>query len=504
VNASPASTASPIVTAAPCALVFGASGYIGTNLVPRLVREGWRVRAAARNPKVLQARRDDPTWRAVDLVAGDALQPDTLAAALAGVDIAYYLVHSMAAGRDFGRLDLEAADNFARAAAAAGVKRIVYLGGLVPKGADSEHLVSRKETGDRLREGPVPVTEIRAGIIVGPGSAAYEVMRDLVYHLPLMVTPRWVRSRSSPIALANLLEYLVRVAILPQAEGGVFDAGGPEYLSYEAMMGQFGEVIGRRTRIVRVPVLTPQLSSYWLALVTTVPASIARALVGGLKHDIPADDARLRQLVPQKLLSFKESVAAALQAERTHTVAARWTEGALMFRGGRHDYAFYAKRAAGSAVARATPAAIWNVVTRLGGDVGYFYAAPLWKIRAWIDWLAGGPGLTKGRRHPADLRIGDTIDYWTVMALEPERRLTLDFGMRAPGAGVIEFEIEPVDAERTRVTVTAYWHPQGVWGLLYWYALVPAHLFIFKGMTREIARRAEAMPSRLPAPGAPS
>ena len=477
--------------ATPTALVFGASGYIGTNLVPRLVREGWRVRAAARNPKVLQARCDDPTWRAVDLVAGDALQPESLASALAGIDIAYYLVHSMAAGRDFGRLDLEAAANFARAAAAAGVRRIVYLGGLVPAEADSEHLVSRKETGDRLREGPVPVTEIRAGIIVGPGSAAYEVIRDLVYHLPLMVTPRWVQSKSSPIALANLLEYLVRVATLPQAEGGIFDAGGPEYLSYEAMMRAFGEVIGRRTRILRVPVLTPQLSSYWLALITTVPASIARALIGGLKHDIPADDAPLRALVPQRLLTFKESVLAALQAERAHTVAARWTEGALMFRGGRHDYAFYAKRAAGSAVARATPAAVWNLVTQLGGDVGYFYAAPLWKIRAWIDWLAGGPGLTKGRRHPTELRVGDTIDYWTVMALEPGRLLTLDFGMRAPGAGVIEFDIEPVDAERTRVTVTAYWHPQGVWGLLYWYALVPAHLFIFKGMTREIARRAE-------------
>lgn len=490
-NPTIAPSATRAADAAPCALVFGASGYIGTNLVPRLVREGWRVRAAARNPKVLQARCDDPTWRAVDLVAGDALQPDTLARALAGVDIAYYLVHSMAAGRDFGRLDLEAAGNFARAAAAAGVRRIVYLGGLVPKDADSEHLVSRRQTGDRLREGPVPVTEIRAGIIVGPGSAAYEVMRDLVYHLPLMVTPRWVQSRSSPIALANLLEYLVRLAALPQAEGGIFDAGGPEYLSYEVMMRQFGEVIGRRPRIVRVPVLTPQLSSYWLALITTVPASIARALIGGLKHDIPADDAALRELVPQRLLTFRESVAAALAAERMHTVAARWTEGALMFRGGRHDYAFYAKRAAGSAVARATPAAIWNIVTRLGGEVGYFYAAPLWKIRAWIDWLAGGPGLSKGRRHPTELRLGDTIDYWTVMALEPERRLTLDFGMRAPGAGVIEFEIEPLDAQRTRLTVTAYWHPQGVWGLLYWYALAPAHLFIFRGMTREIARRAE-------------
>ena len=493
-----AASAAPRISAAPCALVFGASGYIGTNLLPRLVREGWRVRAAARSLKVLQARCDDPTWRSADLVAADALQPETLSAALAGIEIAYYLVHSMASGRDFGRLDLESAENFARAAAAAGVKRIVYLGGLVPKDADSEHLVSRKQTGDRLREGAVPVTEIRAGIIVGPGSAAYEVMRDLVYNLPLMVTPRWVQSRSSPIALPNLIEYLVRVATLPQAAGGIFDAGGPEYLSYETMMRQFGEVIGKRPRVIAVPVLTPKLSSYWLALITTVPANIARALIGGLKHDIPADDAALRALVPQRRLTFKESVLAALDAEKAHTVAARWTEGALMFRGGRHDYAFYAKRAAGSAVARAGPSAIWKVVTRLGGDVGYFYAAPLWRIREWMDWLVGGPGLTKGRRHPTELRVGDTIDYWTVMALEPERRLTLDFGMRCPGAGVLEFEIEPIDAEHTRVTVTAYWHPQGVWGLLYWYALVPAHLFIFKGMTREIARRAQRLSSTVP------
>jgi hypothetical protein len=253
-------------------------------------------------------------------------------------------------------------------------------------------------------------------------------------------------------------------------------------------------VVGRKPRIIALPVLTPKLSSYWLALITTVPANIARALIGGLKHDIPADDARLRELIPQRLLTFKESVHAALEAERTHTVAARWTEGALMFRGGRHDYAFYAKRAAGSALARASPAAIWSIVTQLGGDVGYFYGGPLWVIREWMDWAVGGPGLTKGRRHPTELRVGDTIDYWTVMALEPERRLTLDFGMRCPGAGVLEFEIEPVDGERTRVTITAYWHPQGVWGLLYWYALVPAHLFIFKGMTAEIARRAEALP----------
>ncbi len=477
----------------PRALVFGASGYVGTNLVPALVADGWPVRAAARNPRVLEAR----GWP-VPTVAADALDPATLPAALRDVDVAFYLVHSMASGRHFGALDLQAAEHFAHAAAQAGVQRIVYLGGLIPPDADSEHLVSRKLTGERLRAGAVPVTEIRAGIIVGPGSAAYEVIRDLVNNLPIMVTPRWVQSRSSPIALPNLIEYLMRVALVPEAAGRVYDAAGPEYLSYAQLMREYGEVVGRHPRIVPVPVLTPGLSSYWLALVTAVPAPIARALIGGLKHDIPADphsNAQLRALVPQPLLGFKDSVQAALDAERAHTVAARWTEGALMFRGGRHDYAFYAKRASGSAVAQASAAAVWDVVCSLGGDVGYFYGGPLWTIRAWMDWAVGGPGLSKGRRHPTELRVGDTIDYWTVLGLDPERRLTLNFGMKAPGNGVLEFEVEPLpsppDAPRTRVTVTAYWHPAGVWGLSYWWALVPAHLFIFKGMTRAIAQRAE-------------
>jgi uncharacterized protein YbjT (DUF2867 family) len=478
--------------AAPRALVFGASGYIGTHLVPRLLAEGWSVCAAARNLKVIEGRE----WPGVACVAADALQPDSLPAALADIDVAYYLVHSMAAGRDFGRLDLQAAENFARAAAAAGVGRIVYLGGLIPPDADSEHLVSRRQTGDRLRHGAVPVTEIRAGIIVGPGSAAYEVIRDLVYNLPLMVTPRWVRSKSSPIALPNLLEYLVRVATLAPAQDRIFDAGGPEYISYETMMRQFGEVVGKPPRILPVPVLTPRLSSYWLALVTAVPFNVARALIGGLKHDIAAQDAELRALVPQRLMTFRESVVAALQAERQHTVAARWTEGALMFRGGRQDYAFYAKRSSGSAVAHAPAAEVWRVVCSVGGKPGaqgggYFYAGVLWRIRAWLDWLVGGPGLSRGRRHPTELRVGDTIDYWTVLALQPQRRLTLNFGMKAPGNGVLEFEVEPLGERDTRVTVTAYWHPQGVWGLIYWVFFAPAHAFIFAGMTREITRRAE-------------
>ena len=267
------------------------------------------------------------------------------------IGTAYYLVHSMAAGPDFGRLDLQAAEHFAAAAAQAGVRRIVYLGGLIPDEADSEHLISRRDTGERLRAGPVPVTEIRAGIIVGPGSAAYEVMRDLVNHLPLMLTPKWVRSRSTPIALDNLLEYLLRVRDIEAAAGQVLDAGGPETLSYEDMMRQLAEVLGKRPRIIPVPVLSPGLSSYWLGLVTAVPASVARALIGGLKHDLPARDEALRALVPQRLLGFRESVLVALQAERDHTVAARWTEGAMMFRNYRQDNAYYAKRACGGCAA---------------------------------------------------------------------------------------------------------------------------------------------------------
>jgi uncharacterized protein YbjT (DUF2867 family) len=472
-------------------LVFGATGYIGSQLVPRLSGEGVLVRACARNRKTLEAR----GWRDVELVEADALLPDTLPAALAGVDTAYYLVHSMAAGRHFGELDLRAAENFAAAAAAAGVRRIVYLGGLIPPHADSEHLISRRDTGVALRRGPVPVTEIRAGIIVGPGSAAYEVIRDLVNHLPLMLTPKWVRSKSAPIALDNLLEYLLRVPDIDAAAGQVLDVAGADYISYEEVMRQYGEAVGKRPLILRVPLLSPTLSSYWLGLVTAVPASVARALIGGLKHDLPADDAALRRMVPQRLLGFRDSLLAALEAERAHAVAARWTEGLLMFRGFRIDNAFYAKRASGHALASASPQALWQVVSTIGGANGYYFMGPLWWLRGAIDWLFGGPGLTQGRRHPTQLRLGDRIDYWTVIGIEPRRRLTLNFGMRAPGSGVLEFEIEPdADAGRSRISVTAYWHPQGVWGLLYWYAMVPAHLFLFRGMTAAIARRAEALP----------
>jgi uncharacterized protein YbjT (DUF2867 family) len=469
-------------------LVFGASGYIGTNLVPRLLGEGIAVRAAARSRGVLEARR----WAGAEVVEADALKPETLPAALAGIDTAYYLVHSMAAGRGFGGLDLEAARNFARAAAEAGVRCIVYLGGLVPDDADSEHIVSRRDTGEVLREGPVPVIELRAGIIVGPGSAAFEVMRDLVLNLPVMVTPRWVQAKSPPIALDNLLEYLVRLPMVPEAQGRVFDAGGPEVITYAEMMKRLAVAAGRRAPwIFPVPVLTPRLSSYWLRLVTAVPTPIARALIGGLKHDFFADDAELRRLVPQRLLDFDESVRAVFDAERRHQVQARWTEGAFPMRGYRTEHAYYAKRASGSAVSTASPQRLWKTVESVGGGNRYFCSDWLWWIRETVDWAIGGPGRNRGRRDPDELRVGDHVDSWHVVGMEPGRRLTLMMGMKAPGAGVLEFEVEPEPGGGARVTATAYWHPAGVWGLVYWYALVPAHLFIFRCMTAGICRRAE-------------
>jgi hypothetical protein len=287
--------------------------------------------------------------------------------------------------------------------------------------------------------------------------------------------------------------YLVRLPQIPQAAGRVFDAAGPETLTYAAMMRILAEEGGRRPPLViPVPVLTPKLSSYWLRLITAVPTNIARALIEGLKHDFTADDAELRRLVPQHLLGFREAVAAVFAAERaSEPVVARWIEGAFAVRQQRIDYAYYAKRAGGSAETEAPPSAVWEVVAAIGGDTGYYYLNGLWQLRELLDWMAGGPGRKHGRRHPSELRVGDRIDSWKVLGLEPERRLSLAFGMKAPGAGMLEFELTPRADGGTRLTVTAYWHPAGVWGLLYWYAFEPMHKVIFSGTAREICRRAE-------------
>ena len=471
----------------PLHVVVGASGYIGGNLVPELLRTGHRVRATARNVEVLEGR----GWLGAELARADALEPDSLTSALAGADVAYYLVHSMAAGSDFGAIDRVAAGNFARAAAAAGVRRIVYLGGLIPPDPRSQHLKSRAETGDVLRQGPVAVTEVRAGMIIGAGSAAYEVIRDLVNHLPLMVTPSWVRSVSTPIALPDLLAYLIAVAALPGAGGRILDAGGPDAVTYEEIMRCYGRLVGRKARILAVPVLTPRLSSYWLRFITSVPTSIARALVEGLEHDFVANDSELRALVPRRLMGLEESIRAAIEADRNHAATVRWVEGAIACRNFRPEYGFYAKRAGATAHGAADADAVFRVVCRFGGEDGHFFADGLWWIGRSIDWLLGGPSFRRQRRHPTQLRVGDVVDCWRVIGLEPGRRLTLLMEMKAPGAGVLEFVVRPdADGSGSSVTVTAYWHPAGVAGLLHWYSRAPAHAFLLLGMARAFMRRA--------------
>ena len=468
-------------------LVLGASGYIGSHLVPRLAAEGHHVRAAARRAEVLEAR----GWEGVEAVSADALKPDSLAAALAGIDVAYYLVHSMGGGAGFARRDKQAARNFREAAAAAGVQRIIYLGGPRPPGAASAHLASRLETGDMLRAGPVPVTELRAGLIVGPGSVGFEVLRDLVNHLPLMVTPRWVHSRTQPIALDDLLEYLVQVLSHAETAGQTYNVTGPQTLRYRDLLAGYAKVTGRKFRAIDVPVLTPRLSSYWLGLVTSVPVSVARPLVEGLKTDLLMDDSAIRGIIPIPLHTYEEAVVSALERERTEPLPARWAEGVLAFRGYNADVSFYSKGESREVVAEAPAGELWNIVRGIGGKNGYYYANALWWLRALMDRAIGGVGMRRGRRHPADVRVGDAIDFWRVAAVEPGRRLTLVAEMKLPGSAVLEFEVTPLDERRSMLGTTARFHPNGVWGLLYWYAMAPAHGFIFRRMPRNMARAAE-------------
>lgn len=478
-------------------LVFGANGYIGAHLVPFLAGRGHAVRAAARRSATLDAR-DWPGT--IERVTADALRPETLAPALAGVDIAFYLVHSMAAGSGFPELDRRAAENFRMAAEAAGVQRIVYLGGLQPSGATSPHLASRGETGDVLRDGPVPVTEVRAGIVIGPGSAAFEVIRDLVFHLPVLLTPRWVRSHAQPIALDDVLEYLVGLAEMPEAAGGVYDVGGPEVLTYEQLVRDFAALVGRSPVIVPVPVLTPQLSSIWLNLVTAVPTNVARALVDGLEHDVLADDTAVRSLLPRKLLTYRDAARSALEREQAARQGPRWHEGSMLFRRNRPDFAFYAKRMSAEATTSAPAEAVWREVEAIGGPNGYYFLDSVWQLRACVDELAGGSGFQRGRRDPASLNVGDTIDFWRVVACEPMRRLTLLAEMKLPGAAALEFEVLPGPGGKTRIVVTAYFHPAGAPGLAYWFALAPAHAVLFHGLARAVAERSERVDLTVPVP----
>jgi uncharacterized protein YbjT (DUF2867 family) len=470
-------------------LVTGATGYIGGRLAPRLVVQGFAVRALARDPRRLGAL----AAAGVTCVAGDVLEPESLGPALQGVTTAYYLIHSMGAGPDFAARDREAAANFAAACAAAGVQRIIYLGGLGRAGPSlSKHLASRQEVGDVLRAGPVPVTELRAAIIVGAGSASFEIIRDLARKLPVMICPRWVRSRCEPIAVDQVLAYLIGALHEPRTIGEVLEIGGGEVLTYEDMLRQCALALGKRIRIVVVPVLTPRLSAYWLNLVTSVPMHIARPLVEGLRNDVVTTDQRIREWIPVAPLTFRAAVARSLAEEHAGPLATRWTGAA----------AASARTGVSSSgtvvgdeqrrVATVPAAVVFATVERIGGATGWYYGDWLWRLRGLLDRLLGGVGMRRGRRDPVAIALGDPIDFWRVEEFVPGRLLRLRAEMKVPGAATLEFAVEDQPGGGAILSQRARFRPRGVWGRVYWNALLPLHLLVFRGMADGIVRAAEA------------
>jgi len=471
-------------------LVTGATGYIGGRLATRLLARGHRVRAMARDPRRLGAL----AAAGAECVAGDVLRPESLAPALDGVAVAYYLIHSMSSGVDFAQQDHAAAGNFAAACAAAGVRRIIYLGGLGQSGpALSKHLASRQEVGNVLRAGPVPVTELRAAIIVGAGSASFEIIRDLARKLPVMICPRWVRSRCEPIALDQVLEYLIGVLDEPRTVGEVLEIGGGEVLTYEDMLRQTAAALGKRVRIVVVPVLTPRLSSYWLNLVTSVPMDIARPLAEGLRNDVVTSDHRIREWIVLPPVTFREAVDRALAEDRAGPLASRWTGAAGAARP--------ESLARPGAILRdervlhtdASPAALFATVEHLGGTTGWYYGDWLWRLRGVLDRLVGGVGMRRGRRDPVAIALGDPIDFWRVEEFVPGKLLRLRAEMKVPGRATLEFEVgAPAEGGGAVLTQRAEFEPGGNWGRAYWHALRPLHALVFRGLAAGIVRRAEA------------
>ena len=479
-------------------LVTGATGYVGGRLVYRLISEGHNVRVLVRNRTRVLSR---PWAGQVDIIVGDARDSQALSVAFHGVDTAYYLIHSMTSGPDFHKLDLEAARAFGRVAKEAGAGHIIYVGGLGDPGADlSHHLRSRQECGQALRDGGIPVTEFRAAVIVGSGSISFEMIRYLVERLPVMICPRWIYSRVQPMAIDDLLDYLVAALSNSDSKGLTIEVGGGDVTTYGGMMLGYAKARGLRRFLIPVPVLTPRLSSYWVHWVTPIPAPITVALVEGLRNDIVvSNDLALTlfsHIRPRDYDSAIRSVTEDLDSGRIDT---SWSDaqGAFSDAEGpvtlesRHGLIVERRRLRVSA----TPGELYRVFTGIGARRGWYFANWAWRIRGIIDRLLGGAGLRRGRRHPDNLRVGDALDFWRVEALEPDRLLCLRAEMKLPGSAWLQFEVREARDGTTYLEQTAAFDPKGVAGLLYWYGLYPVHSWIFRGLIRAVARRAEDLSS---------
>ncbi len=474
--------------------ITGATGYIGGRLTPLLLDSGYRVRCLVRTPRKLRDRH----WSGhpnLEVCAVDLNNEGDLAAGLAGCEAAFYLVHSMmSAGDGYAKQDNDLALHFARAATQAGVARILYLGGLGETGPDlSEHLASRREVEHVLGSTGVPVTVLRAAMIIGSGSASFEILRYLVERLPVMVTPRWVSTPCQPIAVRNVLEYLVRALETPETTGQVFDIGGTEILPYREIMQIMASELGLKHRgIVVLPFLTPRLSSYWIHLVTPLSHQIAKPLAEGLRNPVVCRDQRILTLIPQHLLTVRESIHAALARVAGHEVPTNWSMAGRL--PGDPDWAGGTLfRDARTIPVKAPASAAFRAVCQVGGEHGWYAADWMWRIRGWLDLLVGGPGLRRGRRHPEELCYGEALDFWRVSGIAKDQLLQLRAEMKLPGEALLEFRIVPTADDRCTLEQVALFKPKGLLGLAYWYSVLPFHHFVFDGMLRGIRAEAEKL-----------
>ncbi|QDT65534.1 SDR family oxidoreductase [Calycomorphotria hydatis] len=475
-------------------LVTGATGYIGGRLVPRLLEAGYRIRCFVRSPEKLKSR----SWTShpnLEIVVGEINDNEALTQAMTGCSAGYYLVHSMqSAGSTYAKRDNSLATNFAKAAEATGVSRIIYLGGLGELGPGlSEHLRSRREVEFQLASTGVPVTVFRAAMIIGSGSASFEILRYLVERLPVMITPRWVSTETQPIAVRNVLHYLVQALAEPRTIGQTLDIGGPDVVTYKDLMHTMARLRGLGRRVVMpVPVLTPKLSSLWIDLVTPVNRHIARPLAEGLRNRTVCRDNRAAELMPQELLNVEEAIRAALNKATDENVETIWSAAGEIpgdpdWSGGTVFEEQHQTEVAASA------AETFEIVRALGGDRGYYNTTWLWRLRGWMDKLVGGPGLRRGRRHPKELAYGETLDFWRVVKVIENELLILRAEMKLPGEAELEFRTRPASENHCELTLTARFRPKGLTGLGYWYSVTPLHKYVFGSLLNGIRKEAETL-----------